>query len=97
MEIIMGNRNSGKTTKLIEEAHKYNGYIVAIDRQDADRIYKQAMMMDKDINYPLTYAEFIGNRYYDRGVRHIYIDNAEMLLQRMTNVPITAITINNPQ
>ena len=95
MEIIIKNRNEGKTSQLISLADNYNGYIVCADRDFVQHIMKIAKTTGKNINMPITFDEFVRKQYYGAGVDKFYIDNADLLLQYLTAVRIEAITLTN--
>lgn len=95
-QIILRPRQAGKTTELIKKADDFNGYIVCHNRQEAQRIAKQARDMGAKIHLPMTYAELLNRSYHARGVRKVHIDNADFLLQFLVpNVAIETVTIND--
>ena len=59
------------------------GYMVCANRQEADRVFNLARKMDIIIPLPITYSEFIENRYHGVGVKKLHIDDADMLLRQM--------------
>ncbi len=93
MEIIVGKRQSGKTTRLIRKAANFNGYLVVHNERMASDVAQIAAKMGIGINYPLTHAEFLKQNYHGCGVKHFYIDDAELLLERISLVPIKGITM----
>ena len=84
----------GKTYQLIKKASISGDYIVCHSFDEAHRIRSIAKENKLDIRLPLTYDEFLKGEYYGTGVSGFLIDNVEMLLQSITNVPINAITLN---
>lgn len=94
MKIIYKERKKGKTTELIKLSAEHHNYIVCHSISEVYRINDEARKMGLNIPFPITYDEFIKGKYYGKGVKGFLIDNAEMLLQYITKVPITAITIN---
>lgn len=99
MNIIAGGRQTAKTTKLIEMAAEAESrgevcYIVCHNRAEAYRIASIAKRKELTIGFPLTYDEFLDRKYHGGHIHHVYIDNAEQLLQRLSLVPIEAMTIN---
>lgn len=92
MEIIYDGRGMGKTIKLLEMANNYNGYIVSNNPLD---LAKMAKSKNYTINFPLSYDEFVTKKYYAKGVKRIYIDNVDLLLEYMSSVQISAITLTN--
>ena len=96
MKIISRPRQAGKTTELIDMAEKRGGYIVCHSIKEAQRIFHTAKEQGKNINLPITYEDLLGERYHGQGIKEFYIDNADYLLQRLTAVPIEAISVNEP-
>ena len=93
MRIIVTGRLAGKTTKLIKLSAEHDLYIVCQSKHEAARIFEMAQKMEIHINFPLTYQELIERRYYGKGIKGFVIDNAEFLLQSLTEVPIEAISM----
>jgi hypothetical protein len=95
MNIICRGRCEGKTTELIKLAHDDGGTIVCLSQDEAYRISVTAEKMKMNISYPITFNEFIGGRFYKPGIKSFYIDNAELLIQKMArNIPVKAITMS---
>lgn len=93
MKIIVGERRSGKTTKLIEMCAKQGGYIVCINRHEAQRVLAEAKGMGLKIPLPITFTDIRNQRYCVGGVKKLYLDNAELFLGSLVSVPIVAITM----
>jgi hypothetical protein len=93
MKIIVKSRLGGKTTELIMLADKRNGYIICKDRNEAGRVANVARDMKHSINFPITFDVFQRTKYYAMGIQKFFIDNADLLLQSMTSIPIAAITV----
>lgn len=94
MEVIIRPKGAGKTTELIKRcAESPGGYIVCRDQLEANRIHLQAIGMGLQIHLPITYFEFIGGHYSPSGVKSLFIDNAEALLQYIARTEIKAISI----
>ena len=86
-------KGEGKTTEAIRYAAQLsNVYIVAINIDDACRIADMASRMGADINHPLTYDELLRHEYSGQNIKGLIIDNADMLLQRITDTEIKMIT-----
>lgn len=83
MEIIYREPRTGKTTELIKKCAEKGGYIVCPDNERANMIAEMARNMNAKIPFPLTFHELITNRYYARGIRKVYIDNADELIRRI--------------
>jgi hypothetical protein len=84
MDVIFGNRRSGKTTELIKRAAGHNGYIVCLNTKMRDEIRNMACKMDIGINKPFTYEEVFENRGQGRvmslGLFVLHIDDVDQLL-----------------
>ncbi|MCK4258047.1 MAG: hypothetical protein KAX49_03665 [Halanaerobiales bacterium] len=93
MEIILLDRGEGKTLKLLERAANWNGYIVCHTKVEAYRIQKVARANGIEINFPLTFNEFLEKQYLGKEIKCFHIDNADILLQALTNVPIKTISM----
>jgi hypothetical protein len=94
MNIDYRPRQAGKTTDLIKKADKYNGYIVTFNHDNVKRCMEIAKEIKCCINMPLTFREFIEGKYHGKGIDKFHIDNAEYLIQAMTDVPIENITMS---
>lgn len=89
MEIIIGDRHSGKTYKLItlckklnEEAGINNTVIVALNHNDACNIMAMAQNMGYEgMPFPLTIDEV--KAYGCTIYRRLLIDNVDILLQQV--------------
>lgn len=94
MEIIYMGRRCGKTTRAIKAAAEHFAYIVCMNMDNCTAVFNQAKEMGLDIPFPITMREFVSGEYAGKGVKGFVIDNADMLLQSISKVPIRAITIN---
>lgn len=95
MKVIFDKRRTGKTSKLIELAAKSHGYIVCLNHDMAYHISSQAQEMKLDIHFPITLREFLNQRYQGGNIKSFLFDEAGMMLQSLTTVPIEAITISD--
>ena len=93
MEKIIMQKGYGKTTQLIKKSAESGDYIVCHSFDEADRIKFSAKQMGLGIPLPITYAEFIEKRYHGRNISGFLIDNLEMFLQFLSNVPVNAVTM----
>lgn len=98
MKVIAGGRQSGRTTKLIHlcaEAEK-NGevaYIVCHSSHEAYRIARRARVLGYEgFPFPVSYDEFLRSQGFTFTTKY-FIDNVEMLLQRLTPLTIGAISV----
>ena len=94
MKIIAKPRKSGKTVELIKMSAKSHSYIVCQNQRDSSRIFAMAKEKGLDINFPITYGEFINNRYCGKGIKGFLIDDIDILIQYMCrDAGIEAVTI----
>jgi hypothetical protein len=93
MEKIIMKRWHGKTTQLIKESASSGDYIVCHNQNEAKVIADKAKKLELDIPFPITYLDFIEKRYSGKNISGFLIDNADLFLQKLTNVPINGITI----
>lgn len=95
MKLIARRRHEGKTEEAIKIAAEGYLYLVVINADEALRVFETAKELGLDIPYPLTFAEFIGGRFFRRGVDGFVIDNADALLRDLARgVPIEAVTFD---
>lgn len=66
---------------MIKKCAEKGGYIVCLDENRANMIAEMARNMNAKIPFPLTFHELITNRYYARGIRKVYIYNADELIR----------------
>jgi ABC-type Mn2+/Zn2+ transport system ATPase subunit len=95
-KLIVGDRQSGRTTNLIraaaaEEAHGVVCYIVCHSQEEAYRISQVAQKMEVNIGFPITYDEFIHRSYHGTHIDKFYIDNLRMFLDHISIVPIDTV------
>tara|TARA_R110000822_G_scaffold128195_4_gene263891 strand:- start:961 stop:1341 length:381 start_codon:yes stop_codon:yes gene_type:complete len=96
MKVMLKARGKGKTHALIERAAIGGGYIVCRTRQDASRIGMMAREMELNILFPITYDDFVKERYLGANISEFYIDDADDLLQSLSpRVRIDTITISD--
>jgi hypothetical protein len=97
MKRIIASRYGGKTTRLINMAKETGGYIVCAKPHE---VADQARRMGVDIMFPLSYSEFINNRYYGKNIKGFLFDNVEDLLHEMSGpvrvFAMSASTDNEP-
>jgi ABC-type Mn2+/Zn2+ transport system ATPase subunit len=94
MNIITGSRRSGKTTKMIRLAAERGGYIVCRGHSEAHRIATIARELGVDINFPISYDDFIKRRYRGCNIKEFYIDDIEAMLVRMSTVTVFAMSMD---
>jgi hypothetical protein len=97
MQVIIGGRQTGKTTRLIKECAEAEArgevsYIVCHSGQEARRIAQIAKEKGLQIGFPLTYDEFLKGQY--SSISQLYIDNVDMLIRYISRIRVEAVTIN---
>ena len=96
MNIIYKKRNTGKTTELIKISAETGYYIVCARQELANYIQCDAIKLGYKIPLPITYDEFLQHKYNSHGIKGFLIDDAELLLERISKtVPIHTITLTN--
>lgn len=93
METIIKPIAGGKTTEIIKRCAEQGGVIVCMDAREIGRIIEQSRRMGLDIALPITFDEFRREGYYAQENDCFHIDNAGMLIQSMTSVPVATITL----
>jgi len=86
-------REYGKTTQLMKKSSKSGDYIVCHSLDEANRIQLEAKKLGLNIPLPITYADFVEKRYFGKNISGFLIDNLEMFLQHLSNVPVNAVTM----
>ena len=95
-KLILGDRQSGKTTELIKESARTRAYIVVSCKNEARNVFMSAKELGLNIPFPLTVAEVIyespSSYIFQKG---ILIDNLERILCRLFNyITINAATVD---
>lgn len=93
MNAYIGKRQSGKTSKLIIQASGCNGYIICSTANHCRNLYNQAIDMGYNINYPITFKEFLEKRYHSKNVKKFFIDDLDVCLQSLSSVKIEGFTM----
>ena len=96
MNIIIGERGSGKTNKAVVLASLSGGYILTMNKVEADRVYKYAKEIRHEIKYPFTFDDFLMGRLRHKVIsgQKIIIDNADIFLKSIfENYEIQTITM----
>lgn len=93
MQFMIRGRQEGKTTEAIRLAAADFLYIVCADLDRVQHVQRMAQEMGLSIPFPLTFDEFVGARFYGRGITGFVIEDAETLLQRLAGVtPVRLVT-----
>ena len=99
MNIVIGERCSGKTTRLIERSAQEGEYILVANKAMARCIADQAKEMGLDIPFPVTLDEYLrGNKFQGSSIRRdgLLIDDLDMVLNRMfRGIPIREVTLTD--
>ena len=96
MKVIYKEPRTGKTTELIKMCATCGGYIVCKDEIEAKRIANQAKADNLKIPFPLTFYEFLNKSYHANGVKKVYIDNADMLIEYISRgIRVEAISLDD--
>lgn len=93
MEVICRSRQAGKTHDLIKRCYEEGGYIVCASRREADRVHGVAEQMGLDVPQPITFLEFVQQKYHPEGVKKFHIDNVDMCVQMISKVPVSTVTL----
>ena len=100
MKIIIGGRQTGKTTQLIKEAAKKDGVIVTNSSARANQLFWEARELGLDIRMPITLYDIMRTGLAGSFITSLYIDDAEKTLEALIarethgRGQIEAITIN---
>lgn len=95
-KLILGDRQSGKTTELIKESARTGAYIVVSCRKEAHNVFRSAKELGLDILFPLTVTDII-SKYPSSYIlqKGILIDNLEEIISHLFNyITIHAATVD---
>lgn len=99
MNVVIGERCSGKTTRLIERSAKEGIYILVANKAMARCIADQAKEMGLDIPFPVTLDEYLrGNKFQGSSIRRdgLLIDDLDMGLDLLFgSIPIREVTLTD--
>jgi hypothetical protein len=90
INIIYGNRRTGRTHNAIIEARNKNAYLVVRDREYAKDAFKNG---ENGILFPVTFEEFIQKRWCGKGCKFV-IDDADVLIQYIGDYNVVAMTVD---
>lgn len=95
MNIIFGERRSGKTTELIKQcAQDKYALIVAPNTHMCDCIFQQSKEMGYNIPQPITFRDFLHGKFYEHAVEKFYFDELIMCLETVAKgVAIESIVL----
>lgn len=95
-KLILGDRQSGKTTELIKESARTGAYIVVSCRKEAHNVFGSAKELGLNIPFPLTVADVMSESsssyIFQKG---ILIDDLERVISHLFNyITIHAATVD---
>ncbi|MEI6286207.1 MAG: hypothetical protein WCP79_06860 [Bacillota bacterium] len=94
-KIILGSRQSGKTTELIKACANQGGCIVCLNQIAGREIERRAREMNIEIPLIITHDDFIHRHYqYPRGIKQFWIDDANELIRRLSALPIAGMAFD---
>lgn len=98
MRVIIRPRGTGRTEELIRvcaeaEAKGEVSYIVCSSQEEAHRIFQRSQELKLTIGFPVTSYEFFNHKYHAPHIKNFFIDNADYLLQSLTPVHISVVTM----
>lgn len=98
LKIFTSGRAEGKTTRVIKEAALRGAPILVSDHQQKKFIYEQAEMMGLNIEV-VTYNDVekgsLKGSSKSRLETEVYVDNIELLLAQVLDVPVAGFTVNS--
>src|SRR5262245_22278322 len=80
MRLILGERATGKTDKLLEISEKTGAVLVVKDKMEALKVDQYMKVQNRSIPYPITYDDLIYMRVANRPL-NLLIDNVNDFLQ----------------
>ena len=83
MKIMLGGKNSGKTTKLVKVSAREKIHIICSNFQRKFNILDVAKKLKLDIPEPITLCEVVNNKLIGINDQRILIDDAEIILTRL--------------
>lgn len=93
---IIGGRQTGRSTALIEEAAANNKYIVVTDHLRALYLWNRARELGLSIPFPITLRELPIRRSVTF-IESVLVDDADALLERIVGVHIDTIVLEYPE
>lgn len=96
-EIVIGGRQTGRTTRMIKKAAENNIYIVVANPARAHIVAWMAREMGLSIPYPVTVWELQQKKLIGRrDIREVYIDDADAVLEEFIGTHVSYINLENP-
>lgn len=102
MEVIVGGRRTGRTTRLIEYSIRAGAdgklvYIVTRNHDAAYAISQKAEEMGYHIPFPLTFDEFLRFEYAGTNIDYLVLDDADVLLQQLAKIPLKIVVLEKEE
>ena len=94
MKLILVKRGGGKTNQLIEKSAETGCTIVCHSLIEVKRIQDLAKKRKLEIPSPITYDSFLKGNYRGLKINGFLIDNAELLIQYITPIPVIGISMS---
>jgi len=89
VQVLLTKRGGGKTSRIIKECKKNGGILITFSVQEAERIEHKYLMHPSDVVSCQNLERLQGIIHKD-----LYIDNADLVLERIFNKPIAMITLS---
>jgi hypothetical protein len=83
MNILIGGRQRGKTTRLLRMADPIGATIVVVHLADKQRLIVQARDLGLSVPLVLTFDDVRQGRHRGLSIDHLVIDDADRLLQSL--------------
>jgi len=93
VKIIELRRGYGKTTQIIKQSAGRNVVIVCFNRQECERVFRQAAEMNIPITMPISFVAFMEGGLRGRKIDAVLIDNIDLCLQSLSPIEIETITM----
>ncbi len=89
IKVFLAGRGGGKTIKIIEECRKNNGLLVTMSEHEAERLANSGLIDRRNI------AVYGSGPFVKPGdYRALYIDNADLILERLFGQRIAMVTMS---
>lgn len=83
-KLIIADRQTGKTRKLIEQCHKDRySIIVCPTMAMCSSVFKEAQDLGMLIPYPITFYDFVKGNWRGRFIDKFYFDELQMSLEKV--------------
>ena len=97
MLVVYKGRGEGKTEELLQLAAKDQLTLVLMNRSECMRVQRRASDLGLAVPMPMTHLDFLEGHRGGHRTKGLLIDNAEVLLQKMTHISVVAISINKKE